>query len=199
MADGITSPAVLQSVREQKTNLKHYINTRKRFTIEKMIKNAIIASTEKRGATISAIKKFMLGTYLYDVSKKRIYIDKFLKAAVADGRLIKSEGRGVPYYKLSSDDSTQYKTVKPATNSQLLRKLQRETIEDHIKKRFMMFHSQLPTVKGAVTYNLGNPSTTRRLKPRLLQDILVYSVIEVIGVLTENMNQGSQNIHTDVV
>lgn len=58
-------------------------------------------------------------------------------------------------------------------NSQLHRELQVETIDDFIKKRYMKFHSQLSAVKGAVAFNIGTPTSSRRLKPRLMQDILI--------------------------
>lgn len=58
-------------------------------------------------------------------------------------------------------------------NAQLHRELKLETIDEFIKKRFKKFHTQLPAVKGAVAYNLGNPTSSRRLKPRLIQDIML--------------------------
>lgn len=100
MADGISSTTASQTVEKRSENLRHFINTTKKWSIEEMIKNAIIALGNKKGAPIFAIKKYMLGTYLYDVAKKSVYINKSLKAAVAEGRLIKSNGKGFALYKI---------------------------------------------------------------------------------------------------
>ncbi|CAH1389315.1 unnamed protein product [Nezara viridula] len=126
MDGGICSTAVLQPVK--KSHLSYYQNIPKKLTIEEMIKNAIIALSEKKGVPLSAIKKYMLGTYLYDVTKKRVYIHKFLKAAVADGRLIRNSRKGLVFYKIrfvGSDESCKKGVRKTAPMKRSLKNKKR--------------------------------------------------------------------------
>lgn len=56
-------------------------------------------------------------------------------------------------------------------NSQLHRELKIETVETYIKQSTKRFLEKLQHVPGAVTFQIGQPTVNRRLKPRLPQDI----------------------------
>ena len=59
-----------------------------------MVTAAITALKDRKGSSLPAIKKYVAATYKVDVAKLAPFIRKFLKKAVADGKLAQVKGSG---------------------------------------------------------------------------------------------------------
>ena len=59
-----------------------------------MVKAAIAGLKERKGSSLAAIKKYIAANYKVDVEKLAPFIRRFIKKAVADGKLIQKTGTG---------------------------------------------------------------------------------------------------------
>ena len=59
-----------------------------------MVTAAITTLKDRKGSSLSAIKKYVAATYKVDAAKLAPFIRKFLKKAVADGKLTQVKGSG---------------------------------------------------------------------------------------------------------
>lgn len=59
-----------------------------------MVTAAIKGLDEKKGSSITAIKKYIAATYNVDPEKQAIYIKKYVKNAVISGELVQTSGKG---------------------------------------------------------------------------------------------------------
>ncbi len=59
-----------------------------------MVNAAIRNLKERKGSSLAAIKKYIAANYKVDVAKLAPFIRKYLKKAVADGKLIQAKGTG---------------------------------------------------------------------------------------------------------
>ena len=59
-----------------------------------MVVNAVKTLKERGGLSLQAIKKFLAAQYKVDVEKLAPFIKKFLKSAVAKGKLLQTKGKG---------------------------------------------------------------------------------------------------------
>lgn len=57
-----------------------------------MVLAAVTALKERKGSSLSAIKKYIATTYKVDSSKKAVFIVKAVRKAVADGKLVQVKG-----------------------------------------------------------------------------------------------------------
>ena len=71
-----------------------------------MVSAAIAALKDRKGSSLPAIKKYVAATYKVDVVKLAPFIRRFLKKAVADGKLSQVKGSGA---------SGSFKLAKAAT------------------------------------------------------------------------------------
>lgn len=78
-----------------------------------MVSSAIKELKEKKGSSLPAIKKYMVANYKVDAAKLAPFIRKFLKAAVAKGVLVQTNGNGASgHFKLAADADTKKPAVK---------------------------------------------------------------------------------------
>ncbi|KAF0750409.1 histone H1A, sperm-like [Aphis craccivora] len=87
-----------------------------------MVVAAITGLKEKKGSSLSAIKKYMANNYKVDTSRLAPFIRKFLKAAVVKGSLVQTNGNGaMGHFKLpvvktpSATAAAKKKVVKKPT------------------------------------------------------------------------------------
>ena len=59
-----------------------------------MVKAAIAGLKERKGSSLAAIKKYIAANYKVDVEKLAPFIRRFIKKAVADGKLVQKTGVG---------------------------------------------------------------------------------------------------------
>lgn len=77
-----------------------------------MVNAAIKALKERGGSSLPAIKKYLAANYKVDVEKLAPFIKKYLKSAVASGKLIQPKGTGASgSFKLPAKEKS---TKKPA-------------------------------------------------------------------------------------
>lgn len=68
-----------------------------------MVGSAIKSLKERGGSSLQAIKKYVASTYKVDAEKLAPFIKKYLKAAVANGELVQTKGKGASgSFKLAS-------------------------------------------------------------------------------------------------
>ena len=81
-----------------------------------MVNAAIKELKERNGSSLQAIKKYIAATYKLDVDKLAPFIKKYLKSAVANGKLVQPKGKGASgSFKLAVKDSKP-KAAKPAAS-----------------------------------------------------------------------------------
>jgi histone H1/5 len=61
--------------------------------VSNIVTAAIKSLKERGGSSLQAIKKYLAATYKVDCEKLAPFIKKFLKNAVADGKLLQTKGR----------------------------------------------------------------------------------------------------------
>ena len=59
-----------------------------------MVNAAIAGLKDRKGSSLAAIKKYIAANYKVDVNKLAPFIRRFLKKAVADGKLVQVKGTG---------------------------------------------------------------------------------------------------------
>ncbi|CAD7087307.1 unnamed protein product [Hermetia illucens] len=80
-----------------------------------MVDAAIKALKERGGSSLPAIKKYLAVNYMVDVEKLAPFIKKYLKGAVASGKLIQPKGTGASgSFKLPAKEKKEKSTKKPA-------------------------------------------------------------------------------------
>ncbi len=62
--------------------------------VAKMVMDAIVALKDRKGSSLAAIKKYIAANNKVDVAKLAPFIRRFLKKAVADGKLTQPKGTG---------------------------------------------------------------------------------------------------------
>ncbi|KAJ1375191.1 Winged helix-like DNA-binding domain superfamily [Sesbania bispinosa] len=78
-----------------------------------MVASAISSLKERGGSSLQAIKKYIAANYKVDAEKLSPFIKKYLKGAVASGKLVQTKGKGASgSFKLASKDKAD-KPVKP--------------------------------------------------------------------------------------
>ncbi|XP_033216794.1 histone H1-like [Belonocnema kinseyi] len=71
-----------------------------------MVNAAIKELKERNGSSLQAIKKYVAATYKLDADKLAPFIKKYLKSAVASGKLVQPKGKGASgSFKLAVKDS----------------------------------------------------------------------------------------------
>uniref|UniRef100_A0A1I8M6G3 H15 domain-containing protein n=1 Tax=Musca domestica TaxID=7370 RepID=A0A1I8M6G3_MUSDO len=77
---------------------------------QQMVDAAIKTLKERGGSSLPAIKKYLASTYKVDAQKLAPFIKKYLKGAVASGKLIQTKGKGASgSFKLSASASKEPK------------------------------------------------------------------------------------------
>lgn len=80
-----------------------------------MVVAAITELKEKKGSSLSAIKKYMANNYKVDSSRLAPFIRKFLKAAVIKGSLVQTNGNGaMGHFKLPVEVKKKPVVKKPS-------------------------------------------------------------------------------------
>lgn len=80
-----------------------------------MVVAAITELNEKKGSSLSAIKKYMSNNYKVDSSRLAPFIRKFLKAAVVKGSLVQTNGNGaMGHFKLPVEVKKKPVVKKPS-------------------------------------------------------------------------------------
>ena len=62
--------------------------------VAEMVKDAVAKLKERNGSSLAAIKKYVAANNKVDIEKLAPFIRRFLKKAVADGKLIQTKGTG---------------------------------------------------------------------------------------------------------
>lgn len=90
--------------------------------VKQLVVGAIKALKERKGSSLLAIKKYMAANNKVDVEKLAPFIKRFLKKAVANGKLVQTKGKGASgSFKLPAKEKVEKKakpvkkTVKKAT------------------------------------------------------------------------------------
>lgn len=79
-----------------------------------MVVAAIKSLKERGGSSLPAIKKYLTATYKVDCGKLAPFIKKFLKTAVASGKLVQTKGKGASgSFKLPAKEKAEKKAAKP--------------------------------------------------------------------------------------
>lgn len=95
---GITNAAPVSSVAVEKKGVKKI--SKKSSTssshppTQQMVDASIKNLKERGGSSLLAIKKYISATYKCDAQKLSPFIKKYLKSAVANGKLIQTKGKG---------------------------------------------------------------------------------------------------------
>lgn len=111
---------------------------------QQMVDAAIKTLKERGGSSLLAIKKYIAATYKVDVQKLAPFIKKYLKGAVASGKLVQTKGKGAAgSFKLSASASKEpkaksaekKKSVKPKSGAVGEKKVKKAlTSEKKVKK-----------------------------------------------------------------
>ncbi|BES88762.1 Histone H1 [Nesidiocoris tenuis] len=81
-----------------------------------MVTSAVGALKERGGSSLRAIKKYISATYKVDADKLAPFIKKYIKSAVAAGKLVQTKGSGASgSFKLPGAASGEGKKKKPAS------------------------------------------------------------------------------------
>ncbi|XP_034666041.1 histone H1-like [Drosophila subobscura] len=82
---------------------------------QEMVDAAIKNLNERGGSSFLAIKKYITAEYKCDAQKRAPFIKKYLKAAVANGKLIQTTGTGaIGSFKIAGSVEKKEKGKKPA-------------------------------------------------------------------------------------
>lgn len=88
-----------------------------------MVPAAIAALKDRKGSSLPAIKKYIAATYKVDVAKLAPFIRRYLKKAVADGKLSQTKGSGASgSFKLAKPAAVEKKVKKPAAKKPAAKK-----------------------------------------------------------------------------
>jgi histone H1/5 len=81
-----------------------------------MVIGAVKNLKERGGSSLQAIKKYISANYKVDAEKLSPFIKKFIKGAVASGKLVQTKGKGASgSFKLASKDKVEKTAAKPKT------------------------------------------------------------------------------------
>ena len=107
MSDAATKPAA-KKVTKPKTAPTHP-------PVASMVTAAIKTLKDRKGSSLAAIKKYISANYKCDVAKLAPFIRKFLKKAVADGKLTQVKGTGAAgSFKVNGATKEEKPKKKPA-------------------------------------------------------------------------------------
>lgn len=90
-----------------------------------MVSAAVAALKDRKGSSLPAIKKYIAATYKVDVAKLAPFIRRFLKKAVADGKLTQVKGSGA---------SGSFKLAKAAAPEKKVKKVVKKSPKKVAKK-----------------------------------------------------------------
>ncbi|XP_037928542.1 histone H1-like [Teleopsis dalmanni] len=100
------SPKEVTAVPEKKVAVKKATKVKKPSaapSTQQMVDASIKNLKERSGSSLLAIKKYISATYKCDAQKLAPFIKKYLKTAVANGKLIQTKGKGASgSFKLSA-------------------------------------------------------------------------------------------------
>ncbi|KAJ8682796.1 hypothetical protein QAD02_018588 [Eretmocerus hayati] len=94
MAEISTAAPVKTGKAAEKTKEKRPTKPRAHPTTSEMVLAAITNLAEKKGSSLAAIKKYIVGTYNLDIEKQASFIRRALKAAVEKKTIIQTKGTG---------------------------------------------------------------------------------------------------------
>ena len=92
--------------------------------VAQMVNESIKALKDRKGSSLPAIKKYMSANYKVDAAKLAPFIKKYLKGAVASGKLVQTKGVGASgSFKLSAAAKAEKpKVKKPAAKKPAAKK-----------------------------------------------------------------------------
>ena len=133
-AIGITSIAPVASVTVEKKGVKKI--SKKTSTppshppTQQMVDASIKNLKERGGSSLLAIKKYISATYKCDAQKLSPFIKKYLKSAVANGKLIQTKGKGASgSFKLSvAVKKVPKQKLKPTNEKKLVKTANKKKI-----------------------------------------------------------------------
>lgn len=113
------SPIAVTAATEKKVAKKAASGNKKPSAVpshpptQQMVDASIKTLKERGGSSLLAIKKYIAATYKVDVQRLAPFIKKYLKSAVASGKLIQTKGKGASgSFKLSTSASKEPKAIK---------------------------------------------------------------------------------------
>ena len=94
MADTAAAPAAPAAQKKKATKAKKPKKAAAHPPVASMVNAAIKNLKERKGSSLAAIKKYIASTYKVDTAKLAPFIRRYLKKAVADGKLKQVKGSG---------------------------------------------------------------------------------------------------------
>ena len=91
--------------------------------VASMVNAALAALKDRKGSSLSAIKKYVAANYKVDSDKIAPFIRRYLKKAVADGKLTQTKGTGASgSFKLAKPEKVEKPKKKPAAKKPAAKK-----------------------------------------------------------------------------
>ena len=96
--------------------------------VASMVNAAITNLKDRKGSSLAAIKKYIAANYKVDVVKLAPFIRRYLKKAVADGKLSQTKGSGASgSFKIGTKAKEEKKAKKPKAKKPAAKKAAKKT------------------------------------------------------------------------
>ena len=119
----IMSDAVAASPKKAAPKAKKPAKKADHPPVAAMVSAAITALKDRKGSSLPAIKKYVAATYKVDIEKLAPFVRRFLKKAVADGKLTQVKGTGASgSFKLAKVEKVAKVAKKPAAKKPAAKK-----------------------------------------------------------------------------
>lgn len=125
-----------------------------------LVLNAIKTLQERNGSSLQAIKKFIASHYQLDTDKLTPFIKKYLKNAVAAGKLIQTKGKGASgSFKLPTAAAT--KPVNAAKAKKIAESTDKKLKSDEKKEKKKKEKSTKKTSSGKKKHAISKKATNK--------------------------------------
>ncbi|XP_015903823.1 histone H1E [Parasteatoda tepidariorum] len=132
--------------------------------VSDMVNTAISTLKERGGSSLQAIKKYVGAHYKVDVEKLSPFIKKYLKNAVASGKLVQTKGKGASGSFRMTTGGVKEKSTKPKTSKVVTKA---KTVKPAAKKVTKPKTPKKSAVKKAPKPKLAkSPKKSKTLKPK---------------------------------
>lgn len=128
-----------------------------------LVNGAIRALKERRGSSLQAIKKYIAANNKVDADKLAPFIKKYLKNAVAGGKLVQTKGKGASgSFKLAAVANTTKPKMENKSSSPKKSAAKNPAVKRSAeKKRKTIGSSKKPNVKPSKPATLKQKATTQ--------------------------------------
>lgn len=130
--------------------------------VQQMVDAAISSLKERKGSSLAAIKKYVAANFKVDIVRLAPFIRKYLKKAVADGKLVQVKGTGASgSFKLS-----QAAKKEPKKKSPKKPKAKKDKKEKAKKPKAKKTPTKKPKAKKTPTKKPKTKSTSKAKSPK---------------------------------